>query len=92
MNSFIYQNPLPHLVKLLTESLLLKRLQGQRTTVDTYKISLNTGSVPFPPDIDECLSPDHGCEEICTNTDGSYVCNCTNGYVFDADGRTCNGI
>ena len=45
----------------------------------------------FPPDTDECLSPDHGCEQTCDNTDGSYVCNCTNGYVLNADGRTCNG-
>ena len=46
----------------------------------------------FCLDIDECLSPDNGCEQICNNTVGSYVCSCMNGFTLNADGRTCDGI
>ena len=33
-------------------------------------------------DIDECALPKHDrkCEQNCTNTPGSYVCSCNDGY------------
>lgn len=39
-------------------------------------------------DIDEC-SEEHDCGQFayCTDTDGSYYCNCTTGY--HGDGKTC---
>ena len=41
-------------------------------------------------DIDECiLSP---CEHTCTNTVGSFVCSCNDGYVLNSDGLSCNGM
>ena len=46
----------------------------------------------FFTDVNECLSSDHGCEQSCTNTIGSYLCNCTVGYTLNADGRSCNGM
>ena len=29
---------------------------------------------------------------MCTNTDGSFSCECYNGYLLDTDGTTCNGM
>ncbi|XP_031574160.1 mucin-like protein isoform X5 [Actinia tenebrosa] len=43
-------------------------------------------------DFDECDSVTHGCSQICTNTPGSFACNCNQGYVLNADGRTCDDV
>ena len=43
-------------------------------------------------DKDECESPESnncGVNAICTNTGGSYVCRCSNGYK--GDGVLCEG-
>ena len=29
---------------------------------------------------------------MCTNTNGSYVCSCNDGYILNDDGLTCDGI
>ena len=42
-------------------------------------------------DIDECDEELGTCSQSCTNTDGSYTCNCTTGYTLNNDGQTCNG-
>ena len=42
-------------------------------------------------DINECATNNGGCEQICTNTVGSYYCSCMTGYLLRVDGRTCNG-
>ena len=42
-------------------------------------------------DIDECSTNKGNCSQICTNTDGSYVCSCQSGYLLGADRKTCNG-
>ncbi|KAJ8956844.1 hypothetical protein NQ318_014258 [Aromia moschata] len=53
---------------------------------------LNTGGVKWAyaqcPDVDECGLGLHDChpQAICTNTDGSYSCQCKKGYI--GDGRT----
>ena len=31
-------------------------------------------------DIDECMDEDHGCNQTCVNTPGSYYCNCERGF------------
>ncbi len=43
-------------------------------------------------DIDECSEGSHTCDENanCTNTDGSFKCQCKIG--FSGDGDTCTGI
>ena len=43
-------------------------------------------------DIDECINGDHGCNQKCTNTNGSYICICEDGYVLDNDMKTCIGM
>ena len=43
-------------------------------------------------DVNECATNNGGCSQICTNTDGSFVCSCNPGYTLAADGVTCNGM
>ena len=45
----------------------------------------------FNSDIAECDEDDGGCEQICTNIEGSYECSCRNGYVLDGNGHNCSG-
>ncbi len=40
-------------------------------------------------DIDECSGTAHGCDHICTNTLGSYTCDCNSGYRLATDERGC---
>ncbi|KAF6033653.1 hypothetical protein EB796_008036 [Bugula neritina] len=41
-------------------------------------------------DYNECHGPWPVCEQMCSNTEGSFFCSCHNGYIIDADGRSCN--
>ena len=43
-------------------------------------------------DINECTMNNGGCAQLCTNTPGSYQCNCNNGYTLNLDGHNCSGI
>eukprot|EP00062_Callorhinchus_milii_P010308 gi/632955011/ref/XP_007893261.1/ PREDICTED: matrilin-2 [Callorhinchus milii] len=43
-------------------------------------------------DSDLCGTIDHGCEHICINTVGSYICQCKEGYVLNNDKKTCRRI
>ena len=45
----------------------------------------------FFPDINECLTNNGGCEQVCTNTEGSFVCSCNSGFILNSDNFTCNG-
>ena len=43
-------------------------------------------------DIDECLETPRRCEDVCTNTHGSFTCSCArSGYQLATDGRNCVG-
>ena len=42
-------------------------------------------------DIDECTNGTHNCQQTCTNTPGSFVCGCLDGFVLDANGQNCTG-
>ena len=56
---------------------------------------LYNDSVCFPYfvlDIDECRLGIDNCEQVCRDTDGSYVCECFSGYNLNNDGRTCDGM
>ncbi|XP_029374397.1 endosialin-like [Echeneis naucrates] len=35
-------------------------------------------------------SNDHGCEQYCQNTDTDYYCYCSEGFIIDEDGYSCN--
>ena len=43
-------------------------------------------------DINECSDGTHNCSQICTNTPGSFICECNNGFLLDNDEATCNGM
>ena len=40
-------------------------------------------------DIDECLDNNGGCEQICSNAVGSFICGCRDGYNLSQDEYTC---
>ena len=43
-------------------------------------------------DINECTEGIDDCSQICTDTDGSYICSCAPGYLLTNDSRGCDGI
>lgn len=43
-------------------------------------------------DINECEVSNGGCDHNCTNTDGSYVCSCIDGFVLGGDNRSCDDV
>lgn len=44
-----------------------------------------------PLDIDECFERRSGCNQICENTAGSFVCKCRSGFKMLENQRTCIG-
>ena len=42
-------------------------------------------------DVDECTNNNGGCEHLCRNTIGSFLCDCGAGYQLDRNGLNCNG-
>ena len=42
-------------------------------------------------DIDECHEGIHLCNQTCTNTNGSYTCQCQEGFRLDNNGVDCSG-
>ena len=42
-------------------------------------------------DINECDDYHGGCEQNCTNTIGSYECECGVGYFLNEDEHNCDG-
>ena len=45
----------------------------------------------FHADIDECAENTDGCEQMCTDTDGSFECSCGDGFSVSSDGKSCDG-
>ena len=45
-------------------------------------------------DTDECLanSTSDGCEQVCTNTIGSFQCSCIEGYTLSSNDKSCLDI
>ena len=42
-------------------------------------------------DVDECADGTNGCNQHCTNTDGSYSCYCNAGYELQDNQKSCEG-
>ncbi len=42
-------------------------------------------------DIDECYFSMDICQHDCINTNGSYYCQCSEGYDLNDDNMTCTG-
>ena len=45
----------------------------------------------MPVDVDECGVGNGGCDQICTNSEGSFACSCHPGYIWNANGEHCAG-
>lgn len=43
-------------------------------------------------DVNECLTDNGGCAQICNNNGGSFQCDCENGYELTNDSYTCIGM
>ncbi|NWQ75059.1 MATN2 protein, partial [Columbina picui] len=43
-------------------------------------------------ELDHCAESNHGCEQLCRNTDDSYVCECSEGFVINEDLKTCTRV
>jgi hypothetical protein len=43
-------------------------------------------------DIDECLLNNTLCQQVCVNTDGSYFCDCMEGYQLMEGTNQCQGV
>ena len=47
----------------------------------------------FLTGIDGCANSSlNGCDQICRNTIGSFVCECNTGYELNEDLMTCSGM
>uniref|UniRef100_A0A1I7XDD0 Tolloid-like protein 2 n=1 Tax=Heterorhabditis bacteriophora TaxID=37862 RepID=A0A1I7XDD0_HETBA len=71
---------------------LLFTSQSNRVRVEFVSDSSveRTGfSAHFIADLDECQHDNAGCEHICQNRLGSYVCLCQPGFILAADGHNC---
>ncbi|XP_015225246.1 PREDICTED: uncharacterized protein LOC107081599 isoform X2 [Cyprinodon variegatus] len=59
----------------------------------TQLVSTQSGLIttisPVETGVDPCAMG-HDCEHICINSNASYYCKCRNGYVLNADKRTCS--
>ena len=51
----------------------------------------NVFSFKIHTDINECAENNGGCAQICTNSAGSFMCSCNNGYILDVDRLFCKG-
>ena len=54
-------------------------------------INLNNIIVNIIADIDECGLNSTLCDQVCTNTDGSYMCTCIEGYQLIEGTNHCQG-
>jgi hypothetical protein len=43
-------------------------------------------------DVDECQTNNGGCSHLCSNSIGSFACNCLTGYELSVDKRTCQDV
>lgn len=39
-----------------------------------------------------CSIVEHHCDHFCINTPGSYLCKCKQGYILNADQKTCSSM
>ena len=57
----------------------------------THSLTVCVVSSQTFSDVNECREGMDSCEQQCSNTIGSFMCNCSAGYRLDLDGHTCNG-
>jgi len=68
---------------------ILYLFSGQMVLV-THSYNLHISFIVHV-DIDECKTDNGGCEQNCTNTQGSYQCGCFAGYIMSNVQKNCSG-
>ena len=58
---------------------------------DIHQIMYPYLCVSSPSDVNECAEGSSGCEQSCTNTEGSFQCECNAGYMLAGNGLSCIG-
>lgn len=43
-------------------------------------------------DVNECLTNNGGCQQVCSNRAGSFACSCNSGFSLASDGAFCNDV
>ncbi|XP_019376214.1 PREDICTED: matrilin-3, partial [Gavialis gangeticus] len=43
-------------------------------------------------DVDMCALGTHDCEQVCVSTDGSYTCDCYEGFTLNPDRKSCSRV
>ena len=57
-----------------------------------YSLSSNFHYIALFADINECTDGSNGgCDQSCSNLEGSFSCNCSEGYKLAGDDRRCLG-
>lgn len=59
--------------------------------MDCSTVSKILNDITSTSDINECDTENGGCGQMCSNTNGSYVCDCNVGYGLAEDSRACIG-
>ena len=62
---------------------------GCRGILCQHTLTISTTYFLYSPDINECQTNSHGCEQNCQNTQGSYQCICNEGYALHIDKKHC---
>ena len=63
----------------------------QNGTAQNGRVEMNYWYGYSALDVNECLTNNGGCAQICSNTNGSFRCSCNPGYSLGADARSCEG-
>ena len=50
-----------------------------------------TGHDVIFADTNECLTNNGWCAHTCSDTDGSYICSCRDGFTLASNGHDCDG-
>ena len=54
-----------------------------------YMLIMNC--INYVSDVNECAVDNAGCQQVCTNIPGSYMCSCNDGFQLDEDKHNCSG-
>ena len=46
----------------------------------------------FPTDVNECSIGNGGCQQMCVNEPGTFMCSCFGGYLLNDDGVNCTRL
>ena len=67
-----------------------KKKIGQHEAIRASRM-ISNAYVSNSPDDDECTANIGGCDQVCSNTNGSFSCSCHLGFFLDSNGKTCRG-